>query len=67
MLLTKFTKISHVENSVVLHQFLPRRHFIAIRSLQAVAELKFKVHDHTRHVFLNGFCLLLPRHLVISV
>ena len=67
MLLTKFTKISHVQNSVVLQYFLPRRHFIAIRSLQAVADLKFKVHDHTTQVFLNGFCLFLPQHLVISV
>ena len=32
-----------------------------------MADLKFKVHDHTTHVFLNGFCLFLPRHLVISV
>ena len=32
-----------------------------------MADLKFKVHDHTTQVFLNGFCLFLPRHLVISV
>ena len=32
-----------------------------------MADLKFKVHDHTTHVFLNGFCRFLPRHLVISV
>ena len=37
-----------------------------IRSLQAVADLKFKVHDHTTQVFPNGFCLFLTRHLVIA-
>ena len=33
-----FTKISHVQSSVVVQKFLPRRHFIAIRSLQTVAD-----------------------------
>ena len=32
-----------------------------------MADLKFKVHHHTTQVFLNGFYLFLPRHLVISV
>ena len=65
MLFTKLTKISQVQNSVVLQEFLFRCHFIAIHSLQEVPDLKFKVHDHTTQVFLNCFCLFLPRHLVI--
>ena len=32
-----------------------------------MADIIFKVHDHTTQVFLNGFCLFLPHHLVISV
>ena len=32
-----------------------------------MADLKFKVHDHTTQVFPNGFCLFLHDHLVISV
>ena len=32
-----------------------------------MADLTLKVHDHTTQVFLNGFCLFLPRHLVVSV
>ena len=68
VLFTKLTKTSAVQISVAsftVISFSPS--FFAIRSLQVVADLKFKVHDHITQVFLNGFCLFLPRHLVISV